>query len=480
MKQAVNFATFFDRVKQSINDRPFTYGMTLVVLCAAGLRFWNLGDINKPVFDEVYFPKYAYDYMTGTRFFHVHPPLANYIIMVGEWVYHHLPWVDEPKIGTVPFEQINAVSYRWLNAAFGTFLAFIIGLFAYRLSGKRLFGILAGSFAAIEGSMIVSSRFGLNSVFLVTFGILALYYALKAVQNLTSSRLYMVIAGMFLGCVISIKWNGLAFSLVVIALLLGYKLFQAMDIFRPAKQMAAGGGVDSGRYQDMKFWEFPIYLIILPVVVYSLLYIPDRMFNTEHSFLEMHRQILWYHGSHVTADEHPYCSKWYTWPLQLRPIGYFFESRNTVDELGNSVRMMKDIHLLGNPFLYWFSTVAIVVMVFHWLYMFWQWFKNGVTSRGWFVTSVILMGFFGNLLPWSLVSRCIFLYHYQSALAFALLALAWYIYLMFTFKDKRLWVIPGGLLLAIAWATIFFLPVQLGIEIESSQFYNRMWLKSWI
>ena len=35
-----------------------------VILLAALLRFWNLGELQELVFDEVYFPKYAHNYLS--------------------------------------------------------------------------------------------------------------------------------------------------------------------------------------------------------------------------------------------------------------------------------------------------------------------------------------------------------------------------------------------------------------------------------
>ena len=43
-------------------------------------------------------------------------------------------------------------------------------------------------------------------------------------------------------------------------------------------------------------------------------------------------------------------------------------------------------------------------------------------------TTFILLGFFANFLPWALVSRSAFIYHYQPAACFSFIALAYLLY----------------------------------------------------
>jgi dolichyl-phosphate-mannose--protein O-mannosyl transferase len=61
----------------------FTLGMLSVFLVYLSLRFWQLERFNTLVFDEVYYAKFANDYLTQTPFFNAHPPLSQYIIAIG-------------------------------------------------------------------------------------------------------------------------------------------------------------------------------------------------------------------------------------------------------------------------------------------------------------------------------------------------------------------------------------------------------------
>ncbi|WLT37509.1 phospholipid carrier-dependent glycosyltransferase [Synechocystis sp. B12] len=51
---------------------PFTTGIVAIFLFSLVIRFWNLGQFNQLVFDEVYYAKFASDYWLGNDFF---PPI---------------------------------------------------------------------------------------------------------------------------------------------------------------------------------------------------------------------------------------------------------------------------------------------------------------------------------------------------------------------------------------------------------------------
>ena len=61
----------------------FSLAMLGVFLFSLSLRFWKLERFNTLVFDEVYYAKFANDYLTKTPFFNAHPPLSQYIIAIG-------------------------------------------------------------------------------------------------------------------------------------------------------------------------------------------------------------------------------------------------------------------------------------------------------------------------------------------------------------------------------------------------------------
>ncbi|MEN9247334.1 MAG: phospholipid carrier-dependent glycosyltransferase, partial [Gloeomargarita sp. GMQP_bins_69] len=115
-----------------------------------GLRFADLDRLHELVFDEVYFAKFAYNYLHNVPFFDGHPPLGKYFIALGMWVaggFH--PW-----------------SYRWVNALVGSALPLLVGLLTYELSRHRWLALVAGYLVATDGLLLVESRYALINVHL--------------------------------------------------------------------------------------------------------------------------------------------------------------------------------------------------------------------------------------------------------------------------------------------------------------------------
>ncbi|MDQ5979279.1 MAG: dolichyl-phosphate-mannose-protein mannosyltransferase [Verrucomicrobiota bacterium] len=459
-------------------DLGFRIGLGAVVLIGGILRTHDLGAIQDAVFDEVHFARYGYDYLVGTQFLHVHPPLYNYLSAISIWLYYHLPWLDLPAVSALRFEQIDVLSYRWINALAGTGLVLLVGMLAYQLTGRRVVALLGAFFVAVDGSLVVDSRVALNNIFLPVFGFLAFWCVGRSLQNPERSSSWLLAAGVSFGCGISIKWNGLGYMLALFVLLAGLKLIQVTERLRPARlgnaptpaslHLAVG---------PLMTW---LCLLVVPLVIYCLLWIPDRTFNNQDGFFGIHGQIFDYHSSAASVGEHPYCSKWYLWPLMERPISYYFKVREAVANDGQTVRFFSGVHLFGNPVLYWLSLGSVLAMAGQWVCQAVGWFRTGKYSPSWLMTSVILLGYGANLMPWALVNRCLFLYHYQSASVFAFLALAWYCGLAWV--DRRWWLkLPGILAVgAVFAALIYWLPLILGIELPAGQYYRLMWFNRWI
>ena len=449
---------------------------SLVLITAVWLRCWHLGALDRPVFDEVYFPKYGYDYLVGQPFFHVHPPLANYIFAASIWLYAHMPFIDMPPLAQISFEQLPVISYRWINVVGGSGLAVAVWGAFHTLFRQRWAALLLFAFVATDGLYVVDSRFALNNLYVVLFGVLALWSALLACRSRRFARLWLILAGICLGLAAAVKWNGLGFGLLLVIAGGFLLMVRVCERWRPAVK---GHHPRLALLPNLPLWEYAVYLLLVPMVVYSLIWVPDRQFNTEYGLVEMHQQMLGYHQGVGGSSEHPYCSRWYDWPVLWQPVGYSFKSR-TVHQGGITTTRYKDVHLIANPLLAWAALAALAVMLVHWAVLTRRWFCQGVITRQWLLATTLLAGYISNWLPWALVSRCLFLYHYQSAYLFSLAALAWYLHALLR---RCTWLLkgPGVLLLAlIAFGWLYWLPIQLGIPLSPEAFYDRMWLESWI
>lgn len=536
----------------NMSKKTYWVILAFIGVVAAVLRLWHLGELQQLVFDEVYFSKYGHNYLTGTTFFDVHPPLSKYFIGMGIWIHNHLPWINDPAYDHAELTQLSAWSWRWLNAVTGTALCFVVARMSLYLHPSRALSLIIAALIATEGTFIVESRFGLNNVYIVLFGAFAILYFAKAFQQPAKYRINLILCGTFLGCALSVKWNGLGYALAIWGLLIAPIAIRYINNFATDPSLDMRTHERSSLFTGAKVWEYPLYLLILPLILYFIIWQPHLSMFNDYDFVEMQKQILGYHSNSVTADQHPYCSRWYSWPLNLRPIGYYFnagdpapdaaspsyifsiafwfwfgllsaialvpvwlqkacEWRSTkifpkillvpfaavtgifiaglifrggwsiTDEVTNaSIQHFADIHLFANPILFWLAAVAMAAMMVVWIVNLMRWFRSGKIPEGLLFQSIVVFCFCANWLPWTIVTRCLFQYHFMPASLLSLCALAWFIYKGFSANNQLIKSATALVSAAIAAGFIYWLPFQLGFTLSPNSFYARMWLQSWI
>lgn len=436
-------------------DRGLMVGGMLIFAIALGLRLWHLGQLDPPVFDEVYFPKFAQNYLDGERLFDVHPPLGKYLIALGISLFGR-----------------NSIGFRAMTAVFGALIPVLVVGVLYRLTYRRRLALLGGLLMLSDGLFLVESRFGLMNVFLVAFGLLAQIFLLAGLERRGWGRTVLLSgSGVMLGASAAVKWNGLGFALGFG--LLGV-LVWAIALVRP-KFLPRLGLL--GRIVQLRWWHYLLCFGLIPAVVYVVQWIPhlwlfprgvdeipsgfDALPAMWHTFQDLHRDVLRNHTNAnvgVGTDKvvHPYCSTWLSWPVLGRPISYHFDADG---ELWSSVLA------IGNPVLWWLALPATVGLALATVFRFRT------------LPAYILLGYAANYLPWAIVSRCLFLYHYMSALAFSVMALAIVLDGMLSHPRKGMRLSALLAVGAIAASQIFFTPIWLGLPVTSEQFYARIWFR---
>ncbi|ORX82773.1 PMT-domain-containing protein [Anaeromyces robustus] len=132
-------------------------------------------------------------------------------------------------------------------------------------------------------------------------------------------------------------------------------------------------------------------------------------------------------------------------------------------------------YLLGNPFIWWLSTISIICLSATFIIKL----KN---KKSIFAECFVLMGWMINYIPFYIVGRMTYLHHYLVSLYFSIICLAILLdfYILPIIKIpiiKRLFIL-FFILIAIS-ISAFFSPFVYGFQGPAINMKNRQWLKTW-
>ncbi len=459
----------------------------ILILVSIAVHFAFFGRPNETVFDEVHFGKFVSGYYTHQYYFDIHPPGGKLIIAGFAKLFNFSPEYSFAEIGQ-SFPDNKYLSLRFLPTLAGMLLPIIIYLLALELGFSTLGAFGAGMLIALENSLLTQSRLILLDPFLLLFGFTSLLFYFKyrsAVQHWKLIRqpadvnwnlLLMALLG---GMAMSIKWTGIAF--------LGLAgLIELIDIIKRSNY--------EFRNLSKQFVKLIIFFVIIPLTIYFSIFVihfslltksgggdafmtPEFQSGLQGSVYENNSDLeqlglfgkftelnvaMYTANKNLTAT-HPYSSQWYTWPFMVRPIYYWNQS--SIDTPTQS-----KIYLIGNPLIWWASTVSILYLVLSSLYLKRSDWKFSILDTRY----LILIGWLINYLPFIGIGRVMFLYHYLSALIFAILALAYLI----DQHPKRKNIFTAVIILA-GLAFLFFAPLSYGLPLEPGSLQNRLRLTSW-
>jgi Gpi18-like mannosyltransferase/predicted membrane-bound dolichyl-phosphate-mannose-protein mannosyltransferase len=375
-----------------------------IVIVAGGLRFWHLGQPNELVFDEVYFVEQGKNYLRGKEFMDPHPPLAKL------------------AIGTsVALFGGDADGYRILNAVCGTLMVGVAYLTGRKLLGDGIAAFATAAAVAFDGLFIVDSRIAVIDIWYVTFGAVAYLLLFQYVRTPPERRSPNVLVGLglALGLTLASKLFIPAFTWLTVVLFLAILCVRAERAHRAPNPWLRGLA--------------PAALVTsAAAATYLAVYLPHYYFGWWHSVWDIpkyFKDVVGYEAAVANAT-HPYSSKWWSWPLLLRPVWYHFK-----DMPGDSSKVV-GVWGGGNPLLWWGGFAAILVTL-----------ARGIRERH--LASVFLVtAFLLHYIVWSWIGRTLFQYHYLPSLYASFLALGMALAVLWRAPaDEGFWIAAGVVLL---------------------------------
>lgn len=375
-------------------------------------------------FDEIYHARTGYEELHAMPIYETtHPPLGKDLIMLG-----------------IALFGMTGFGWRFSGTLFGVLLVPLAWCFARRLTRRRWAGALAGVLLAFDFMRFAQSRIATIDTY-ATFFILAgalcmLWYCQRVLERgVGGALLPMALGGLCFGLGCAAKWTGIYAGAGLAVLYLGVlwaRWQQKPPEFRRELCAAALGGV--------------VFYILLPLCIYAVSYLPYTWRSPTFGLRELWQaQVTMFNYHTGLTGTHGFESRWYTWLLGLRPVWYY-----------NNTNLPAGLHGtiagLGGPVI-WLGGLAALFM------LLWR----QASGRGTRAGAGVLILYAAQLLPWLLVTRSTFLYHYFPSSQFCLMALV--LVLARLPDERRAKRLGAGLCAASAVLFALYYPVLSGITV---------------
>ena len=394
-------------------------------------------------FDEIYHVRNAWEIANKQYMYaSVHPLLGTNIIALSIHLFgmHPFAWRLPGAIASV------------------LMLPVLYGILKHLL--KRDYLSLIGSFLLATDFMhITTARIATLEPFSILFILCSFYWMLKYCRSnfytlpMWKGILYLFLSGIFMGLSIATKWTG-CYAAIGLAIMLFTNWIQRFLEYKKDKEA------------HQQFFKILLttmltcilFFIIIPIVIYCISYIPDKIFRNEPwTIANVWKQAQQMYHYHVNLNAtHPYQSTWFQWILDLRPMWYY---------VGIKGNVFHTISCFSNPLLTWIGLPAILFTTYRTLC------KKDIV--GWY----IVVGYFSGLLPWIIyVQRIVFAYHFYPTSLFTIIAIVYCINLL---NNRKMSIVVPAYLAAYLALFILFLPVITGFG-TSQQFARFLaWLPGW-
>ena len=172
-----------------------------------------------------------------------------------------------------------------------------------------------------------------------------------------------------------------------------------------------------------------LFFILVPVAIYLLSYIPYFAYAHKEGFMDYLSMVIRaqesmfnYHSKPGLGMDHPFYSPWYEWPLIKRSM--YYASASFTPE-GSSYA----IFCFGNPAVWILGLLGVAATAGVWAQRHFYRVQDDpdrllhCSGRSWSIAPAFaLIGLLAQFLPWVLVPRGTYIYHYFASIPFLILS----------------------------------------------------------
>lgn len=357
--------------------------------------------MNGMYFDEIYHARTAYEFLhTMSVYEWTHPPLGKILIMLGVVIF-----------GMKPF------GWRVVPALFGAAMLPIFFTLAKRLFRRRDFAFLAAALLALDTMHYTQTRIATVDVFILFFILLMVLFMTDYIQmdymKAPLKKLFLPLGacGVSFGLGVASKWTGLYAG-------------AGLAVMFFAHMIRVGVSCRKNAAERKEFWRRTwaavgfccVFFLAIPALIYYLSYTPFFRYEATKPngvgsiALVLQQQESMYHYHHDLTATHTCQSAWYEWPFTSRSVWFYFRS------LGEN--RVSSISSTGSPAVWWVSAIGAILLAVEALFR-----RTKKESAHWKQAGyILLIAIAANYLPWTLVPRCTFQYHFFTTFPFVVLA----------------------------------------------------------
>ena len=435
------------------------------------------GYLNSMYFDEIYHGRTGYEHANALHTYETtHPPLGKVF----------MSWCIR-LMGMTPF------AWRFAGALCGVLMVPAMYLLAKQLLSSTLWSALCALLLSADCMHFTQTRIATIDSFPVLFMMLMFLFMARWMkmsfyhQRLRDTFVPLALSGACMGLAIASKWIGCygAVGLAVLFFARFYQLWrQSVYAWKhrredPAFARAAQAFADRGLKTILACC---VFFVLIPIVIYVLSYIPylraygeirwdlttfTRLWDAQVLMFDYHKNLV---------AEHYFASPWYEWPLIVKPMWYY-----QADFKGAG--MASSILAFGNPAVWWTGLAGILFVLGCSVY------RNALPALGVLpgrededdrVLPVICVGFLSAYLPWVLVSRLTFIYHYFASVPWIIIATA--LGLKYLSRSHKKIAYALAALLAVSAVALFiaFYPLASGMEVPRAWCDAVSWFDGWM
>lgn len=408
--------------------------------CSTYLDFVNKAYLYNAIFDEIYYPIAAYQYLHGgIGYVGQHPQLGIFLIGAG------IHW-----FGMSPF------GWRFMPWLSGVILVTFMYLFAKRLFENRKVAIIASILISTEFMHFVMTRVGLIETFFVLFVFIECFFLYqyldlrsKGVTYKIASR-HLLLMAVFFGFAVSCKWSAL-FSLPIVLVTVFYTEFIL-------------------NRTNFKNLLSTFILLLIALFIYTAVYIVPAIILKVHNlwgFVYIQQKLMLSIVSfknYAPKIRAVYGSVWWKWPFNVENLMFCNSQKDMIDPY--FIYQMRFSHesvimLLTNPLI---STLTYLVLIFLTYDFFIR--KKYVLSSG-----LIFLMITSMLLPYAFITRSVMLYYFYSVLPFIILGISAVLNEIFMLKIKKWNYLVWGYVFLNIIIFIFYYPIISGLLLKTQYIY---------